>query len=70
MPSKDTPPEETSELTVLVEYICERCGFHYNKGFDFAPFLCYRCMRFVAKRVFVTMNTITPPISRPEREDI
>jgi len=66
--SDENPPEEGSTLN-LVPYTCERCGFVYNKAFDFHPYLCYRCMRFVSKRVYVTMNTITPP-SRPEREDI
>lgn len=54
---------------ILVEYICERCGFHYHKAFDFQPYLCYRCMRFIAKRVFVTMNTITP-LARTDQGDI
>lgn len=64
--------EEDAPVTtsvVLSEYICDRCGFKYHKAFDFSPTLCYRCMRFIAKRVFVTMNTITPP-ARTEREDI
>ena len=53
----------------LVEFTCERCGFVYSKQFDFAPFLCYRCMRYIAKRVYTTMVTITP-LGRTEREDI
>jgi len=55
---------------VLIEYHCERCGFVYKKVFDFAPFLCYRCMRYIAKRDWTTANTIQPPVSRPEREEI
>lgn len=54
----------------LIEYTCARCGYKYNKLFDYPPFLCYRCMRFIAKRMFTTMNTIQPIVSRPEREDI
>ena len=54
----------------LIEYTCERCGYKYNKLFDYAPMLCYRCMRFIAKRMFTIMNTIQPVTSRPEREDI
>lgn len=53
-----------NEIT-LTEYICERCGYHYKKATDFAPFLCYRCMRFIAKKVFTVMATIQPPTSRP-----
>lgn len=53
----------------LQEFTCERCGFTYHKREDHRPFLCYRCMRFIAKRVFVTMNTITP-LSRTVKEDI
>lgn len=68
MPEDDEGPTDTA-TAALVEYTCERCGFKYHKAFDFKPFLCYRCMRFIAKRVFTTMNTITP-LSRPEREDI
>lgn len=62
-------PEEVSANATLTTYKCERCGFEYNKVFDFAPFLCYRCMRFIAKRVFTTMNTIVPP-SRTEVGDV
>jgi hypothetical protein len=69
MPETDEEDAPVTTPVVLIEYTCERCGFKYNKAFDFSPFLCYRCMRFIAKRVFVTMNTITPP-ARTEREDI
>ncbi len=66
--TEDTSPKE-GQVQLFVAYTCERCGFEYNKVFDFHPYLCYRCMRYIAKRVFITMNTITPP-TRPEREDI
>jgi hypothetical protein len=66
-------PDETVETTnpadPLVTFTCERCGFEYHKATDFHPYLCYRCMRFISKRVFVTMNTIVP-LSRAQREDI
>ncbi len=55
------PPE-----IVLQEYTCARCGYHYRKQTDYEPFLCYRCMRFIAKKVFIVMQTIQPAISRPE----
>ena len=66
------PEDETSAQSpvLLNKYTCERCGFEYNKAFDYAPFLCYRCMRYIAKHVFTTMKTITPAVSRAEREDI
>lgn len=54
----------------LQEYQCERCGFKYNKTFDRPPFLCYRCLRYIAKRVWITVGTLVPPTSRPERKDI
>lgn len=59
----DSPP------IALIEYRCKRCGFVYHKQFDFEPFLCYRCMRYIAKRVYIVMITITPP-GRTEHEDI
>lgn len=64
-----TNTPETYVATDLTKYVCERCGFEYHKVHDYAPFLCYRCMRFIAKRVFVTMNTITPP-NRTEVGDV
>ena len=64
-----TKPIEAPTPIALIEYRCERCGFVYHKQFDFAPFLCYRCMRYIAKRVYITMNTITPP-GRTKHEDI
>lgn len=60
----------TDDSTPLVAYKCDRCGYEYHKNFDFPPFLCYRCMRFIAKRVFTTMNTIQPPVSRPTIGDM
>jgi hypothetical protein len=63
-------PEHPNPQPGLIEYQCERCGYKYNKLFDYAPFLCYRCMRFIAKRMFTIMNTIQPPISRPERDEV
>ena len=63
-------PEHPVPQPGLIEYTCERCGYKYNKVFDYGPFLCYRCMRFIAKRTFTIMNTIQPPISRPERSEV
>ena len=62
--------ESPSTPDVLTEFTCDRCGYKYRKGFDFPPFLCYRCMRFLAKRLFTVMHTIQPPISRPKTGDI
>ena len=67
--STDSDRLTPSPTIPLVEFTCERCGFIYNKQFDFPPFLCYRCMRFIAKRTYTTMQTITP-LGRTEREDI
>lgn len=52
----------------LHDYTCERCGFIYKKGFDYKPFLCYRCIRYIAKKTFTIMNTIQPPVSAPSIE--
>ena len=65
-----THEESPIQQPGLIEYTCERCGYKYNKLFDYMPFLCYRCMRFIAKRVFTIMNTIQPPISRPEKDEV
>lgn len=69
--TKDMRPVDDPVVApvVLTEYTCERCGFVYSKAFDFPPLLCYRCMRYIAKRTFTTMNTITPP-ARTERGNI
>ncbi len=62
----DELPALTGAATeiVLQEFICERCGYHYKKAQDFAPLLCYRCMRFIAKKTWTIMHTIQPPTSR------
>jgi len=76
MPSRRVDMEDEQEhdsqskLLDLHPYQCERCGYHYKKVFDYPPFLCYRCMRFIAKRSFVIMHTIQPPTSRPEAPEI
>jgi len=49
------------------EYVCQRCGYHYHKQHDYAPFLCFRCTRFISKKVFSLMNQVVPPVSRSER---
>ena len=69
MPKSPNEEETVTSPIPLTEFTCERCGFVYSKQFDFQPFLCYRCMRFIAKRVYTTMITITP-LGRTEREDI
>jgi hypothetical protein len=68
-------PEDDEETpadpkTTLITYQCERCGFVYNKVFDYPPLLCYRCMRFLAKRLYTIMHTIQPAVSRPERDEV
>lgn len=66
-------PEENDGLTSaepLKEYSCERCGFIYHKSFDYKPFLCYRCLRYMAKKVWIAANTIQPDVSVTKKEDI
>ena len=67
--------EETGAIVTaagppLVAYTCERCGFVFNKTYDRPPYLCYRCLRYIAKRVWTIVGTLVPATSRPEREDI
>lgn len=59
--------EDTANLQ---EFQCERCGYRYKKINDYAPFLCYRCMRFIAKRVYAIMQQIQPTVSRPTVGDV
>ena len=66
-PIVDEPVEAKANLTI---FTCIRCGFEYSKVFDYEPYMCYRCMRFIAKKVYITMNTIQPPLSRPERDEV
>lgn len=54
----EAQPEKTK--IDLQHYTCERCGFVYTKVFDYPPFLCYKCLRFVAKRTVSTVRQITP----------
>lgn len=72
MPTKtaDTEIENDDPQTVapnqlLTEYTCVRCGFVYHKNIDYDPTLCYRCMRFIAKRVYTIMQQVIPPVSTP-----
>jgi DNA-directed RNA polymerase subunit RPC12/RpoP len=58
--------ETNDEKTDMIEYTCERCGYRYKKLFDYPPTLCYRCMRFMAKRNWTIVHTIQPMTSRPE----
>ena len=62
--------ETTTGEEVLKEYQCIRCGFAYHKLFDYEPFLCYRCIRFIAKKSWVIMHTIQPPTSTTVKDDV
>lgn len=65
------PDEEESVSTEETkEYQCVRCGFKYHKKYDYEPFLCYRCLRFMAKKNWVIVHTIQPATSTPEKDDI
>ena len=68
MPAGD---EETAEISgETIKYTCERCGFEYNKAFDYKPWLCYRCIRYIAKRTFTIMYTIQPPTSVADKGEV
>jgi predicted Zn-ribbon and HTH transcriptional regulator len=62
---------DDKEKAPLQPFVCERCGFGFQKETDFPPHLCYRCMRFIAKSTWKIMHQIQPPLSRPtEGKDI
>jgi len=52
------------------EYTCVRCGFKYHKTYDYEPFLCYRCIRFMAKKNWTIVHTIQPAIAVPDKGDV
>lgn len=62
----------TDEMTPVdpQEYICERCGYHYKKQRDYAPFLCHRCTRYISKKVYTVMQQVVPPVSRADNVEI
>jgi hypothetical protein len=66
----DAPIEESEALPItpaeLKLFTCVRCGYEYKKVSDFEPYLCYRCLRFLAKKVWTLAHTIQPAISRPD----
>jgi protein-arginine kinase activator protein McsA len=64
-------PDETERAKIdLQEYTCERCGFKYRKVFDYPPFLCYKCMRFVSKRTVSTVKQIVPTYTHVENGEV
>ena len=70
-PDIETPVVESQPVTKeLHHYTCERCGFEYDKEFDYEPYLCYRCIRFIAKKTYTVMHTIQPRTSVPDKGDI
>lgn len=54
---------------IMTKYTCARCGFEYQKLDDFEPYLCYRCLRYMAKKTWVMVHTLQPVLSRPERPE-
>lgn len=46
-------------------FTCQRCGFVYQKNFDHPPYLCHRCLRFLAKGVYSLYNKLQPSTSAP-----
>lgn len=72
-PTDDTveiPAGSAPSDVVLSEFICDRCGYHYKKVSDFAPYLCYRCMRFMAKKVWNIVKQLQPTTSRAAISEI
>jgi ribosomal protein L37AE/L43A len=59
------PETEIITDSELKQFTCERCGYEYTKRNDYVPFLCHRCMRYIAKKVFTIMGQIIPPTSSP-----
>lgn len=55
----DNMPQEVKTFT------CVRCGFQYQKGFDYEPHLCNRCIRYLAKGVWKTVHQLQPATSTP-----
>lgn len=72
MTSEETITEE--KISVVSEelhhYKCERCGFEYDKSHDYMPFLCYRCIRYIAKKTWTMIHTIQPSTSTPEISEV
>lgn len=61
----DETEETTTESPVVLQaFTCERCGFEYHKAKDYKPYLCYRCLKFLAKGVFRIYNQLQPATSR------
>lgn len=58
-------PEVATETTTIQEFTCVRCGFKYQKQHDYEPYLCHRCLRYIAKKVYTIMNQVVPSVSRP-----
>ncbi len=59
--SEDTNAVNTS--APLTEYKRVRCSFVYHKNQDYEPYLCYRCMRFLAKRHWAITFQLIPSVS-------
>lgn len=64
-PLEEVEVEEETAANVQQEFTCERCGYKYLKVFDKVPFLCNRCMRYLAKKMWIAVHTIQPPNSTP-----
>jgi hypothetical protein len=58
----DTVTESPAEAPVMQSFTCQRpgCGFVYQREKDFEPYMCYKCMRFVAKSMFRIFYQIHP----------
>lgn len=68
----NTVTEPDTEIPLNPEqqtFTCDRCGYRYQKQFDHLPYLCNRCMRFIAKKVWTAVHTIQPATSAPALKD-
>lgn len=52
-------------VSEIATFTCQRCGFVYQKNFDHPPYLCHRCLRFLAKGVYTLYNKLQPSTSTP-----
>lgn len=69
MPEDDSE-EVTDSPLVYTQFTCVRDGYVYSKTSDYEPYLCYRCMRFLAKRMWIIVHQLQPAVSRPERDEL
>lgn len=50
--------EEPEALT----FTCDRCGYRYKRISDRKPFLCLRCLRYIAKSAYMAVTQDRYPL--------